>query len=125
VLLGTKIKAIRKGRVNIQDAFCHFTKNTELFVQRIHISLYDHGNIYNHDPYRFRKLLLKKRELLKLHGKLDIGMSIVPTQLFINDKNLAKLEIALVRGKKMFDKREAIKKRDMERHFRTNDYEDI
>ena len=116
VLLGTEIKSIRQSKVNIQDAFCFFHKG-ELFVKQMHISLYKFGNIYNHDEYRVRKLLLTKRELNKLFGKLDIGITIVPTKLFIDEHNRAKLEIALAKGKKIYDKRRTIKERDIKRQM--------
>lgn len=124
-LKGTEIKSIRQGKVNIQDAFCTFVSSYQLQVRQMHIAEYDHGNIYNHDVYRARQLLLKKKELNKLRGKLEEGITIIPTSLFFSDKNLVKMEIALARGKKLYDKREAIKKRDLEKNMQRYDYEDL
>jgi SsrA-binding protein len=115
VLTGTEIKSIRSGKVSISDAFCSFAGN-ELWVKNMHIAEYDHGNIYNHEPKKDRKLLLTKRELKKLRIKhVEKGITIVPVVLFIDDKGFAKLEIALAKGKKLFDKRETIKDRDVMR----------
>jgi SsrA-binding protein len=114
-LYGTEIKSIRESQANINDAFCSFNKN-ELFVKGMHIGEYKQGSYNNHQPKRERKLLLNKTELEKLHYQLkDKGLTIVPLRLFVNEKGLAKLEIALAKGKKTFDKREDIKKRDTER----------
>ena len=117
VLTGTEIKSIRSGRVNLQDAYCVFEGN-ELWVQGMHISPYEQGSHYNHEPLRKRKLLLNKNELKKLTKiSRDTGTTIVPTRLFVNDKGLAKLEIATARGKKLYDKRQDIRKKDQEREF--------
>ena len=114
-LTGTEIKSIRTGQVNITDGYCVFIKN-ELWVRNIHISEYSEGTYNNHSVKRDRKLLLNKPELRKLEGKLkDKGLAIIPLRLFINDKGFAKLEIALAKGKKIYDKREDIKKRDVQR----------
>ncbi len=115
VLTGTEIKSLRMGKANISEAYCFFQEK-ELFVKNLNISPYDFGTHYNHEPLRNRKLLLHKRELKKLSEKLkDVGLTIIPTRLYINDSGLAKLEIALGKGKKLFDKRESIKSRDVER----------
>jgi len=119
-LLGTEIKSIRERKVSFNDAYCIFRKG-ELFVKGLHIAEYSHGNIFNHDPDRQKKLLLNKRELVMLRKKIDEkGLTIVPIKIFINDKGLAKLEIAVAKGKKKHDKRESIKekefKRDINRH---------
>jgi len=112
VLSGTEIKSIRAGKATINEAYCAFVKE-ELYVKNMHIAEYDHGNIYNHDPRKERKLLLTKRELKKLRSKnVEKGVTIVPTLLFINDKGLAKMEVALAKGKKLYDKRDTIKNRD-------------
>lgn len=117
VLLGTEIKSIRQSKVNLADSYCYF-KGDELFVKNMHIAEYSHGNIMNHDPLRDRKLLLTRRELKRLKdASKNQGLTIVPLSLFINDKGLAKLEIALVRGKKLYDKRESIKERDQKREM--------
>lgn len=122
VLTGTEIKSIRLLKLNMQDAFCFF-KDDELFVRQMHISTYSDGTHYNHNPLRERKLLLKKKELAKLQKKMEEkGMSIIPVRLFINDKGIAKLEIALARGKKLYDKREDIKAKDVKREMERQDY---
>ena len=115
MLTGTEIKTIRQSRVSLQDAYCYFN-GEGLFVKGMNISPYGEGTYYNHDPLRERKLLLQKQELKKLGGKLlDQGLTIVPLRLFINDRGFAKLEIALAKGKKLYDKREDIKSRDVAR----------
>lgn len=119
VLTGTEIKSIRDGKANLTDSYCAFNGN-ELFVVNLHISEYRFGTHYNHEPKRARKLLLNKRELYKLHLKSkDKGITIIPVELFINEKGYAKLIIAIAKGKKLYDKRESIKekdnRRDMER----------
>jgi len=112
VLSGTEIKSVRAGKVSLNDAYCSFISD-ELYVRNMHIAEYDHGNIYNHQPKRDRKLLLTKRELKKLRSKnVEKGVTVVPVQLYIDDKGLAKIEIALARGKKLYDKRDTIKDRD-------------
>lgn len=117
VLKGTEIKAIRMGKVNMQDSFCSFMGH-ELFVRNLHISPYELGTIFNHNPKADRKLLMKKKELKKLQNKLkDQGLTIVPVSLFINDKGWAKLEIALAKGKKLYDKREVLKEKDLKREM--------
>lgn len=111
-LLGTEIKSIRAGKANLSDGFCTFVGN-ELFAFNIHISEYSMGSFYNHEPKRNRKLLLTKKELRKLQNKTkDKGMTMVPLQLFINERGFAKMEIALAQGKKLHDKRDAIKERE-------------
>jgi len=122
-LTGTEIKSIRNAKANLSDAYCYFT-NGELFIKNMHISEYSHGSIFNHDPKRERKLLLHKNELLKLERKVkERGVTIIPLKLFINDRGLAKLEIALARGKKIYDKRESIKQKDLQREMeRLNKY---
>ena len=116
-LRGTEIKSVREGKVNLTDGFCVFV-NAELWIRNIHIAEYSEGTHYNHEPKRDRKLLLNNSELKKLSGKLkDKGLTIVPLRMFINEKGFAKLEIALAKGKKLFDKREDIKRKDTEREF--------
>lgn len=115
VLRGTEIKSIREGKAGLAESYCYF-KNDELFVRNLHITEYENASFYNHVPLRERKLLLNKHEIDKWQRKVkDSGLTIVPVKLFINDKGFAKLNIALARGKKQFDKREDIKKRDIER----------
>jgi SsrA-binding protein len=117
VLKGTEIKSIREGKAGLNDSYCYF-KNDELFVRNLHITEYENASFYTHDPLRERKLLLSRQELNKLQKKVkDQGLTIVPTKLFINDKGFAKLNIALAKGKKLFDKRDDIKKRDIEREM--------
>ena len=117
-LTGTEIKSIRDGKANITDAYCSFS-GEELFVRNMHIAEYTFGTHYNHEPKRDRKLLLTRRELKKLAIKVkERGFTIIPILLFINEKGLAKLNIALARGKHSFDKRETLKKKDMEMDVR-------
>lgn len=114
-LTGTEIKSVREGKVSFVDAYCSFFEG-ELFVRGMHISEYRLGTHYNHDPKRDRKLLLTRRELKKLEGKSrEKGFTIIPVLLFIDEKGLAKLNIALAKGKHSYDKRETIKQRDIER----------
>ncbi len=116
-LHGTEIKSIRQGKVSLADAYCQFVDG-ELFVKEMHIAEYAMGTHANHDPKRERKLLLNKRELKKLEVKTkEKGFTIVPTMLFINDRGLAKLEIALARGKHYYDKRDTLKKKDIQREI--------
>lgn len=115
VLTGTEIKSIREGKANLTDAYCVF-ENNELWVRGLHISEYLQGSYNNHEPKRDRKLLLTKRELRKIQSKLnEKGTTIIPTLLFVNEKGLAKLDIYLARGKKMYDKRATIKEKDERR----------
>lgn len=117
VLTGTEIKSIREGKVNLQDGFCYFN-NEELFVKGVNISPYAQGTHYNHEAQRERKLLLKRVELRKLETKVEEkGLTLVPLRLFINERGYAKMEIALARGKKLHDKRESIKERDVKREL--------
>ena len=111
-LLGTEIKSIRQGKVNIYDSFCGFL-NQQLYVRNMHIAEYSHGSFYNHEQKRDRILLLNKKELKKLRDKSEEkGYTIVPLALFINERGFAKLEIGLAQGKKTFDKRDSIKERE-------------
>jgi len=115
VLSGTEIKSIRAGKANLTDSFCSFINN-ELWVHDLHISEYIHGSYNNHEPKRDRKLLLNKKELKKILSKLnERGMTIIPVKLWINENGYAKLDIALAKGKKMYDKRESIKEKDNRR----------
>eukprot|EP01132_Coremiostelium_polycephalum_P000305 gene305-394_t len=114
VLVGTEIKSIRKAKASLQEAYCYF-KQGELWVKNMHIAHYEQGNIYNHVEDRERKLLLTRKELNKLNKNKVKGFTIVPIQLFIDQNNRAKLEIALAQGKKLHDKRAQIKERDIQR----------
>ena len=112
VLTGTEIKSIRSGKANIQDAYCSFI-NGELWAHNMHVSEYANGSYNNHEAKRDRKLLLNKREIKKMLVKLnERGFTIIPTLLYINENGYAKLDIALARGKKKYDKRESIKEKD-------------
>ena len=114
-LTGTEVKSIRAGKANITDAYCSFT-NGELYVNNMHITEYANGSYNNHEPKRSRKLLLQKKEIKKLLIKLnERGMTIIPVLLYINEQGYAKLDIALAKGKKMYDKRESIKEKDNRR----------
>ena len=115
MLKGTEIKSIRNSQVTMSDAHCVFIEN-ELWIKNLHISEYGNGGHTNHEPKRERKLLLNKQELEKINGKVTTkGMTIIPTRLFINDKGRAKVEIAVAKGKKLFDKRESLKDKDNKR----------
>jgi SsrA-binding protein len=117
VLSGTEIKSIREGKASLSESFCAF-KGHELFVREMHIAEYTYGTYNNHEPKRERKLLLNFRELRKLSTKVkEKGFTIVPSVLFIDEKGRAKLEIALVRGKHHYDKREDLKKKDSKREI--------
>jgi SsrA-binding protein len=121
-LTGTEIKSIREGKATINEAFCVFEAKhdgrNELFIRNMHVAHYFNGTYNNVEEKRDRKLLLKKAELQKLENKLkDQGLTIIPLRLFINDKGFAKLSIALAKGKKLFDKRDDIKKRDIDREM--------
>ncbi|MBR4197646.1 MAG: SsrA-binding protein [Bacteroidales bacterium] len=117
VLTGTEIKSIRDGKANLTDAYCTF-RGHELFVNEMHVSEYRFGSYLNHPAKRDRKLLLTKRELHKLQNKVkEKGFTIIPVLLFVNPKGLAKLNIALAKGKKFYDKRESIKERDNKREL--------
>ena len=116
VLTGTEIKSIRNSKASIAESFCEFNERGELFTVNMYIEEYAFGTRFNHRPKAQRKLLLSKKELKKLQREVqNTGLTIVPLQLFINDKGFAKLRIALARGKKLYDKRETIKDRDNKR----------
>ncbi len=116
VLTGTEIKSIRSSNASIAESFCEFNEQGELFVVNMTIEEYIYGTYYNHKPKATRKLLLNKKELKKLLKEVqNTGLTIIPLRLFINEKGYAKLDIALAKGKKLFDKRETIKDRDNKR----------
>jgi len=117
VLQGTEIKAIRLNKVNLQEAYCYVSRG-EMFVKGLHIGQYELGTHYNHEEKRERKLLLKKQEIAKVQKKMEEkGLTIITTKLYINDRGLAKLQIALAKGKKIHDKRDSIKEKDMKREL--------
>jgi len=119
VLKGTEIKSIRNGKANLKDSYA-IIKNGELFLLNMHISPYEQGNIFNHEETRTRKLLMHKKEIVKLNNKLTLeGNSLVPLKLYFKNGK-AKIELGLAKGKKLYDKREAIKKRDIEREIKKN-----
>ena len=121
-LFGTEVKSIRAGTLNLKDSFCT-VKDGEIFVRNMHISPYEHGNIFNKDPMRPRRLLMHKREILKLGAKVQQeGLAIVPLSVYFKDSRV-KLEIGLCKGKKLYDKRDAAAektaKRDIDRAMKT------
>lgn len=117
ILTGTEIKSLRSGKASLVDSFCYFNNN-ELWSKGIHIAEYKFGTYYNHDEKRDRKLLLTRKEIIKLERKVkENGLTIVPTKMFITDKGWAKVNIALARGKKVFDKRESLKLKDAKREM--------
>lgn len=124
-LFGTEVKSIRQGKLNLKDSFCH-VKNGELFLYGMHISPYEKGNIFNKDPLRTRKLLMHKREILKLSAKIQQdGYSLIPLSVYLRNAKV-KVELGLARGKKLYDKRAAAAerdaKRDMDRVMKTQRY---
>lgn len=119
VLTGTEIKSIRKNAINLKDSFCKIEDN-EIFLYNCHISPYEQGNRYNHKAERTRKLLLTKKEILKMHSKIKKdGYTIVPLEIFIS-RGFAKIEIGLAKGKKLYDKRETLAKKDIQRDIDRN-----
>lgn len=114
VLTGTEIKSIRQGKAQLKDSFARI-ENGEVFLYNCHISPYQYGNRFNHDPLRKRKLLLTKKEITRLYGKIrEKNFTLIPLKIFFS-KNWAKLELSLARGKKMYDKRETIRKKELQR----------
>jgi SsrA-binding protein len=117
-LQGSEVKSIRDGRISLKESYAEI-KNGEVFLVKCHVSPYEAANIFNHDPLRDRKLLLHHREIKRLAGKIqERGLTLVPTRVLISDRGKIKLELALVRGKREYEKREAIKKRDTDREIR-------
>lgn len=117
-LLGSEVKSVRGGRISLKESFAE-VRNGEVFLVKCHISPYEAANIFNHEPLRERKLLLHRREIRRLTGKTqERGLTLVPTKVLINDRGRIKIELALVRGKRQYEKREAIKKRDTDREIR-------
>lgn len=117
-MLGTEVKSLREGKASFNDAYC-VIHNGEAWLKSLHISPYSHGTVNNHEPLRDRKLLLQKREIQKIEGKLkEKGYTLVPLRIFFNEKGLAKTEIGLARGKKLHDKRETLRQKDAEREMK-------
>jgi SsrA-binding protein len=118
VLLGTEVKSLRAGKASFNDGYCLIHKG-ELWLKSLHIAEYSHGTVNNHDPVRDRKLLLQKKEIRKIEAKLkEKGYTLIPLRIFMNDKNLVKIEIGLGKGKKLHDKRESIRQKDVEREMK-------
>ena len=118
VLLGTEVKSLRQGKASFNDSYCIIHKG-EIWVKSMHIAEYSHGTVNNHDPLRDRKLLLEKREIRKIETKLkEKGYTLIPLRIYFNEKNLAKMEIGLARGKKQHDKRDSIRQKDAEREMK-------
>ena len=114
-LVGTEVKSIRMGKASIAEAYCYMSDG-EMFIKGMNVTEWSHGNIFNHDPIRERKLLLSKRELDKIDKALkDQGVTVVPTKLFISEKGWIKLNIAVAKGKKNYDKRQSLKEKDAKR----------
>ena len=111
-LQGTEVKSLRDGRVNLQDSYAG-VKDGEVFLHHCHISPYSHGNIMNHDPMRVRKLLLHRKEINKLLGKTQQkGLTLIPLRIYFSPRGIAKVELGLAKGKKLYDRRDAIKARE-------------
>lgn len=116
-LTGTEVKSLRAGRANMKDSYAQVTRNAEVFVYNLHISPYEHGNIFNHDPLRNRRLLLHREEIRRLIGKVkEKGYALVPMKLYFKH-GLVKLELALATGKKLYDKRQDLAKKDAKREM--------
>jgi SsrA-binding protein len=117
-LLGSEVKSIREGRISLKESYAE-DRSGGIFLVQCHISPYEAANIFNHEPERERRLLLHKREIKRLAGKIkEKGLTLVPTRVFANDKGRIKVELALARGKREYEKREAVKKRDTDREMR-------
>ncbi len=115
VLTGSEIKSIRRRNVSISDSFCEFNNNNELFISKMYIKEYQNST-YNRNSLSQRKLLLNRKELKKLKKQItDVGLTIIPLKLFINDSGLAKIKIALAKGKKLYDKRQSLKEKELKR----------
>ncbi len=118
ILLGTEVKSLRAGRAHFNDSYCVVYDN-EVWIKSLHISQYSHGTMNNHDPVRDRKLLLQKREIKKIQSKLkEKGYTLVPIRIFFGTNDYAKIEIGLGKGKKLYDKRETLKQKDVERDLK-------
>jgi SsrA-binding protein len=117
-LVGTEVKSIRAGQVKMLDAFCQINQKMELELHQMEISQYRFGNIFNHEPVRRRKLLLHKKQIIRLNHKVqERGLTIIPLRIYFNKRGRAKLEIGLCKGKKLYDKRQSIKEREVKREI--------
>jgi|TARA_B100001113_G_C21086942_1_gene612548 SsrA-binding protein len=115
VLKGTEVKSIRAGQINITESFCRVDDHLQVYLLNAHVSQYDFGNIHNHDPLRPRRLLLHRSEIRRLYGQVkEQGLTLIPIKIYLKG-GIIKMELALGRGKKMYDKRQTMKKRDAER----------
>ncbi|HYM94816.1 MAG TPA: SsrA-binding protein SmpB [Chitinophagaceae bacterium] len=118
MLLGTEVKSLREGKASFNDSYCLLHKG-EAWLKNMHIAEYSHASVNNHEPLRDRKLLLQKREIKKIEAKLkEKGYTLIPLRIFFNEKNLAKIELGLAKGKKLHDKREGIRQKEMEREMK-------
>ena len=118
VLTGTEVKSLREGKANFNDSYCYINKE-EVWIKNLHIAEYSHGSANNHDPVRERKLLLRKREIRKIASRLkEKGYTLIPLRIYFSEKKLAKIEVGLGKGKKVYDKRETIKQRDTDREMK-------
>lgn len=118
VLTGTEVKSLRAGKASFNDSYCYFNRD-ELWLKSLHIAVYSHGTSNNHEPTRDRKLLLNKRELRKIEARVkEKGITVIPLRIFFSSRGLAKVEIGLGKGKKLYDKRETIKQRDTKREMK-------
>lgn len=118
VLVGTEIKSIKKGKASLVNSFCTFIED-ELFLMNSHVEEYKFGNNFNHEPKRQRKLLLNKKELKKIKNKItEKGLTVIPTKMFINENGYCKVEIAIAKGKKLYDKKESIREKDAKRQMK-------
>lgn len=116
-LTGTEVKSLRAGKANMKDSYAQITRSAEVFLYNLHISPYDHGNIFNHDPLRNRRLLMHREEIRKLIGKVkEKGYALVPLKMYFK-RGLVKVEIALATGKKLYDKRQDLAKKDAMREM--------
>ncbi|MFY9312919.1 MAG: SsrA-binding protein SmpB [Tepidanaerobacteraceae bacterium] len=114
-LVGTEVKSLREGKGNLKDSFAK-VENGELFLYNMHISPYEKGNIFNRDPLRTRKLLMHKKQINRLAGRVqEKGLTLIPLKVYLNERDLVKVELALAKGKAIYDKREDIKRRDAKR----------
>ena len=118
ILTGTEVKSLREGKASFNDSYCIIHKG-ELWIKSLHIAEYSHGNLNNHDPARDRKLLLQKKEIRKIETKLkEKGYTLVPLRMYFNEKGFVKIDIGLAKGKKLHDKRETLRKKDVEREMK-------
>ena len=118
MLLGTEVKSLREGKASFNDSYCQIHQG-EVWLKSLHIAQYTHGTVNNHDPLRDRKLLLEKREIRKIEGKLkEKGFTLIPLKIWFTEKGLAKIEIGLARGKKLHDKRDSIRQKDQDREMK-------